>query len=83
MVKQLLRSLVGLMDEHGVFFFHFVIIIVMGQVRKLHSYKLSAVCISEGNSPNYEDVKQGRYRYGGNVLASIHVCVNMCSVYVS
>ena len=36
----------------------------MAQVHKLHSYNLSAVRVSEGNSQKYEDVKCGKYRYG-------------------
>ena len=45
----------------------------MAQVRKLHSFKLSAIRVSEGCSRDYADVKEGRDRYGGNVLMSMQV----------
>ena len=70
----IISPLVGLMDEQVLYFFMFNLKgchIVVAQVHKLHSYKLSAVRVSEGNSQKYEDVKRGRYRYGREVLMSI------------
>ena len=70
----IISPLVGLMDEQVLYFFMFNLKgchIVVAQVHKLRSYKLSAVRVSEGNSQKYEDVKRGRYRYGRKVLMSI------------